>query len=173
MDVKELEERQYLDNLILIAAIGKNNELGKDNKLIWPLKEDLKFFRDQTMGKRIVMGYNTYLSLPNTLPGRKHLILTHRNLELDKNIEIYHSKIELLEQLQNIKEDIYIIGGASIYRQFIDNANQLILTEIDAICKDADAFFPEFDKNNWNSTQIDNHTENGINYRHMKYVRKK
>ena len=171
---KELNKKNdYYDNLILIAAIGQNNELGKDNKLIWPLKEDLKFFRNQTMNKRIVMGYNTYLSLPKLLPGRKHLILTHRNLELEGDVEIYHSKEEVLDVVSKLDEEVYVIGGSSIYKQFINNSNQLLLTEIEKTSIDADAYFPEFDKNNWNISLIDKHTENDINYRHMKYVRKK
>ena len=162
-----------IENLIMIAAIGKNNELGKDNKLIWPLKEDLKFFRTQTIGKNIVMGYNTYISLPKILPGRNHIILTHRNIELTEQVEIYHSKEELLEKISSIKDDVYIIGGSSIYRQFINNANQMLLTEIEATCPEADAYFPSFNKNNWTSYLIDGHTENNINYKHMKYIRKR
>lgn len=66
-----------MDNLSIIAAIGKNNELGIDSKLIWYLPNDLKFFKEQTMHKHIVMGMNTFKSLPKVLPGRTHLVLTH------------------------------------------------------------------------------------------------
>jgi len=171
---KELNKKNnHFDNLILIAAIGQNNELGKDNKLIWPLKEDLKFFRNQTMNKRIVMGYNTYLSLPKLLPGRKHLILTHRNLDLGSDVKIYHSKDEVLDTISKLDEEVYIIGGSSIYEQFINNSNTLLLTEIEATSKDADAYFPEFNKSNWTSSTIDKHTENDIKNKYIKYVRKK
>lgn len=167
-----LETYQVLDNLILIAAIGQNNELGKDNKLIWPIKEDLKFFREQTMGNRIIMGYNTFLSLPKLLPGRKHIILTHRDIKIE-GLEVYHSKEELLQAISNITDNIYVIGGESIYRQFIDNSNELLLTEIEKTCIDADAYFPQFNKDNWTRTILSEHKENDIDYKHVKYLRKK
>ena len=72
--------------ITIIAAIGKNRELGKDNKLIWRIKEDMQFFKDNTIGKPIVMGRKTYESLPNKLPNRKHIILTSKNLSLDDDI---------------------------------------------------------------------------------------
>jgi dihydrofolate reductase len=169
---KYLEDNKTYNNLILIAAIGKNNELGKDNKLIWPLKEDLKFFRNQTMGNKIIMGYNTYLSLPKLLPGRKHIILTHKDIEFPKEVDVYHSKEELLHSISE-EENIYVIGGASIYKQLINNSNKMLLTEIDKIDTNADAYFPQFNKDNWTSFIIDSNTENGIKYKHIKYLRKK
>jgi dihydrofolate reductase len=169
---KYLQDKKIYNNLILIAAIGKNNELGKDNKLIWPLKEDLKFFRNQTMGNKIIMGYNTYLSLPKLLPGRKHIILTHRDTEFPKEVDVYHSKEELLQSISD-DEDIYVIGGASIYKQLIDNSSQMLLTEIDKIDTTANAYFPQFNKDNWTSIIIDSNIENGIKYKHIKYLRKK
>ena len=65
-----------MKNVTMIAAVGKNLELGRNNDLIWRFKEDMKFFREQTMGKPMVMGYNTFLSLPGILPGRKHIVLS-------------------------------------------------------------------------------------------------
>ena len=78
-------------NITLIAAIGLNYELGKDNDLIWSIPEDLKFFRENTMDKTIVMGMNTLKSLPKLLPNRKHIVLTSRNIELDSNVIVVHS----------------------------------------------------------------------------------
>ena len=80
-----------MKNITIIAAIGRNRELGKNNDLIWHFREDMKFFKEQTMGKPIVMGYKTLESLPKLLPGRKHIVLTSRNLELDPSIVIVHS----------------------------------------------------------------------------------
>ncbi len=83
---------QVFDNVSMIAALGKNNELGKDNDLIWRFKEDLKFFKEYTMGKQMIMGYNTFYSLRGgkPLPGRKHIVLTrnHEN-DIEKNEQIY------------------------------------------------------------------------------------
>ena len=74
-------------NITLIAAIGLENELGKDNDLIWHIPEDLKFFRENTMSKTIVMGLNTFNSLPRLLPNRKHIVLTRRNIEIDSSVK--------------------------------------------------------------------------------------
>ena len=168
----DLQPQKKLSNLILIAAIGKNNELGKDNKLIWHLKEDLKFFKEQTKGKKIVMGYNTYISLPSLLEDREHIVLTHRNIEFPEEVKVYHDKQLLIEELKKLKEEIYIIGGASIYSQFIEYSDQLILTEIDSTYKEADAYFPYFDRKMWNRTLLSEKEEKGIKYKHVKYKRK-
>lgn len=161
-----------MKNIILIAAIGKNNELGMNNKLIWYLPNDLKFFKKQTINKHIVMGINTFKSLPKLLPSRKHIVLTHQNIDLGENVQVFHSKKELLEYIKNINEEVFIIGGAQVYKQFIEEADKLILTEIDKEEKNADAYFPSFDKTKWNCQEIDNKEENNIKYKHLIYERK-
>ena len=81
-----------MKNVTMIAAVGKNLELGKDNKLLWHLPEDLKFFKEQTMGKPMAMGYKTFYSLRGgkPLPGRTHIVLTSRNLEENSQIKILY-----------------------------------------------------------------------------------
>lgn len=153
----------------IIAAIGKNNELGKDNKLIWHLKEDLKFFKEETTGHKIVMGYNTFLSLPKLLPNRTSIILTSHNID-NENVIVFSNFEELLNYLKSLDETIYIIGGASIYKLFINYADELILTEISDE-KMADTFFPAFDKENYNREVIDEHKENDIKFKHVRYRR--
>lgn len=161
-----------MKNIILIAAIGKNNELGINNKLIWYLPNDLKFFKKQTMNKHIVMGINTFKSLPKLLPSRKHIVLTHQNIDLGENVLVFHNKNDLLEHIKNINEEVFIIGGAQIYKEFIEDADKLLLTEIDQEEKNADAYFPNFDKTNWNCQEIDSNEENNIKYKHLIYERK-
>jgi len=158
-------------NMTIIAAVGKNLELGKDNNLIWHFKEDLAFFKKETMGKPIVMGMKTYDSLPGLLPGRTHIVLTHRNIELDKSVIIVHSIEELLDKIKEYQE-VMIIGGASIYKELIDYSNKMILTEINAE-SDADAYFPEFNKEDWNREEIGDFEENNISYKRLIYTRKK
>ena len=160
-----------MKNLTMIAAVGKNLELGKDNNLIWHLKDDLKFFRDQTMGKPIIMGIKTLESLPKLLPGRKHIVLTSRNLDLDKEIIVVHSIDELLDTIKDY-EEVMVIGGASIYKQLLDYSDKLILTEIDASA-DADVYFPKFNKKDFNCEIIGENEENNIKYKHLIYTRKK
>ena len=164
-----------MDNITMIAAIGKNNELGKNNDLIWKFKEDMQFFKEQTMGKPMAMGYKTFYSLRKgkPLPGRKHIILTSRNIEESSQIIIVRSIEQLLNYIEEYKDEIMIIGGASVYKSLLEYANKLVLTEIDAIDKDADAFFPSFDKEEWNSEELSSHEENNIKYKHLVYTRKK
>jgi dihydrofolate reductase len=162
-----------MNNLVIIAAIGKNNELGKDNKLIWHLPNDLKFFKKNTLDKTIVMGYNTFKSLPKLLPGRKHIVLTHKEVEFPDGIDIYHDKDSLLRSLNNYSDDIFVIGGALIYGQFINDADKLILTEIDREEKDADVYFPVFNKEDFDSKVIGENEDNGIKYKHLEYRRKR
>lgn len=158
-------------NLTLIAAVGKNGELGKNNDLIWHLKEDLKFFRKNTVGKQIVMGRKTLESLPKLLPKRKHLVLTHQDLNIE-GVETFKSKEDLLEYLKAYNEEIMIIGGSSIYEEFIEDANKMLLTEIDDECLDADKFFPDYDKEEWDYRILDTNEENNISYKHVEYIRK-
>ena len=169
---KLLLEKNRLNNLKIIAAIGKNNELGKNNNLIWPIKEDLQFFKEQTTNHNIIMGYNTYISLPKKLPNRHHIILTHRDIKTDNDIDVYNNKYDLLAGLNNIEDDIYIIGGASIYKEFIDDVNELMLTEIEATDNNADVYFPTFNKEEWSKEIISTHNDNNPKYKHVKYLRK-
>lgn len=159
-----------MNKIKIIAAIGKNYELGKDNKLIWNLPKDLIFFKNQTMGKTIVMGYNTYKSLPKLLPNRKHIVLTHKIIN-NSEVKTFNNFKDLLEYIKIIDDDVYIIGGESIYKLFIDIADEIILTEIDDT-RNADVYFPKFDKNKFNICEIDMEMENNVKYKHVKYLRK-
>ena len=158
-------------NITLIAAVGKNLELGINNTLIWSIPEDLKFFRDNTMGKTIVMGMNTLNSLPKLLPNRRHVVLTRKNIEIDSCI-IVHSIEELLTYIESLDEEIMIIGGAQIYNQMIEYANKMLLTEIDDSC-DADVYFPSFSMEDFDREVISEHEYNNIDYSHVVYTRKK
>lgn len=161
-----------MTNITMIAAVGENLELGKDNNLIWRLKEDMQFFRNNTINKPIVMGRKTLESLPGLLPKRKHIVLTNQELTVDKNIQIFHNIDQLLTYIENYKEEVMVIGGASIYKQLLEYANKLLLTEIAAKDSKADAFFPDFDKKEWNREVISDHEENNLKYKHLIYIRK-
>ena len=162
-----------MKQITMIAAIGKNRELGKNNQLIWQLKKDLAFFKEQTIKKPVVMGIKTLESLPKLLPERKHIVLTRRNLHLQEEIVIVHSKEELLEYMNQHPEEYMVIGGASIYSQMLENSDKLILTEVEAEDKDADVYFPEFLKEDWDSMIVGENEDNGIRYKHLVYKRKR
>lgn len=155
-------------NISIIAAIGKNRELGIDNKLIWDIPSDLKFFRKTTSGHTVLMGRKTYQSIGRPLPNRRNIVITRdKNLKID-GVEIYN---DIETALKNINEDLFIIGGENIYSQFIDKANKLYLTEIEEEF-DADTYFPYFNKNDFNRKVLSTRFENNIFYTHVLYTRK-
>ncbi len=156
--------------LIIIAALGKNNELGLNNALIWHLKGDLTFFKNKTMNHKIVMGYNTFKSLKKPLKGREHLVLTHHHLNIE-NIKVFNDFSSLINYLASLNEEVYIIGGSSIYKLFLPFTEELLLTEINASSK-ADVYFPTFDKTIYQKEIIDNVIENNLTYSHVRYRKK-
>ncbi|EIG0755217.1 dihydrofolate reductase [Salmonella enterica subsp. enterica serovar Bovismorbificans] len=140
----------------LIAAAGLNNEIGKDNKLPWHIPDDLKNFKALTSGKVIVMGRKTWESLGyKPLPNRHHVILTRKhggvpdidgvlNLKGDMGSVIEFLKKEVVEK--DYPKEIFIIGGAEIYRQALPYADKIYLSRVEAKVDGADAFFPEIDR---------------------------
>lgn len=171
-----------MKNLSMIAAVGNNLELGKDNGLIWPIKEDLKYFKEHTMGKPMLMGYKTFYSLRGgkPLPGRLHIVLTRNNsrlLQETDQIKIVSSKAEALEFIEKYKDEVMVIGGASVYSLMYEYAEKMYLTRINATCDEADAFFPKFDEEDWNIEQdgVEQQTEESnkkITYKHLVLTRK-
>lgn len=163
-----------MDNLYLIGAIGKDNELGYNNDLIWRIKEDLNFFKEHTMGNYIIMGRNTYESIPKNLKGRKYIILTSNKDIVYENALVFNDKESLLEFI-NSNQDLmfYVIGGSLIYNLLIEEARILYLTEVEDRFKEATVYFPLFNKDNYDIIIGDLKKENGVYYRHNKYVRKK
>lgn len=168
----QLHNRGETMKISMIAGIGKNNELGKNNKLLWRLPNDLKFFRQTTMGKPIVMGHNTFLSLPKMLPGRQHIVLCSSTSDLPDDVVPLKSTKAALAYIESLDQEVFIIGGASIYKQFIDYSNKLYLTEIDREDKEADAYFPTFNKEEWDSEILGYNCDDGIEYQHVLYRRK-
>ena len=158
-------------NISMIACIGKNLELGKNNDLLWHLPNDLKFFKKVTSGKTVIMGRRTFLSLPKKLPNRRNIVIMMKDEEIIPNIDIYYDIPSLLEDLKQVKEEVFIIGGASIYRQFLPYAKRLYLTEVDKCDQEAQVFFPSFDKEKYTSQILGNNMDNGISYQHILYER--
>ena len=160
-----------MKNLSLIVAIGKNNEIGKDNKLLWHIPEDLDFFKKNTLGKTILMGSNTFYSLPKMLPNRHHIVLTVEGNTFPSEVEVFYDFEKLLERIKSSEEEIVVIGGAMIYKEFIDYVDTMYITEIDKSF-DADRFFPEIDKNEWKGKVLSKHIYNDLRYSHVKYTRR-
>ncbi|WP_299060182.1 dihydrofolate reductase [uncultured Polaribacter sp.] len=138
--------------ITIIAAIAKNNALGKDNDLIWHLPADLKRFKNVTTGHPILMGRNTFESIGKPLPNRTTIIIT-RNKEYFKDGCLIANSLEEAIKLAENNEDIFIIGGAQIYKEAIekDLVEQLDITQVHKEFE-ADVFFPEIDLNIWKET---------------------
>ena len=151
----------------IIAAIGKNNELGKNNKLIFHIKDDMNFFREKTIGKKVIMGLNTWNSLPKKLKNRENIVISYDDIEgpdlIIKDLKAY------IDQNKDVEEEIFVIGGGAIYSQLLPFAKNLYLTEIDASDSSATIFFPKFDKSKYKKTLIKKGSENGLAYTISKY----
>ena len=154
----------------LIAAVGKNNELGLDNHLIFNIPGDLKFFRNTTLGKTVIMGRKTYESIGKLLPKRINIVVSNSLKETD-GITIINSFEEVLEKYLNSEEEFFIIGGESLYNYFINYAQNIYLTKVYANAV-ADKYFPSFDENNYNQTLLGENKENNLEYKHILYRRK-
>ena len=151
--------------LVLIAAVDKNMGIGYENELLVRIKKDMKYFKEKTLNHIIVMGRNTYVSIGRPLPKRENIVITHHpvfdvtSMTLDKFLETY----------KDSKEVIYCIGGASIYKELIPYADELLLTKIEREYK-ADAFFP--DTKDFIEVERTWETENGIRFDFTRMVRK-
>ena len=154
----------------LIAAVGKNNELGLDNHLIFNIPGDLKFFRNTTLGKTVIMGRKTNESIGKPLPKRINIVVSNSLKETD-GITIINSFEEVLEKYLNSDEEVFIIGGESLYNYFINYAQNIYLTKVYANA-DADKYFSSFDESNYEQTLLGENKENNLEYKHILYRRK-
>ena len=139
--------------LSIIVAIAKNNVIGKDNKLIWHLPEDLKRFKRLTTGHTIIMGRKTFESLGRILPNRHHVILCN-DAELninDENVEVLND-ISLLDKYINSDEENFVIGGATMYKLLMPYCKKMYITEINKDF-DGDVWFPKIDLAKWKITK--------------------
>lgn len=161
-----------MKNISIIACVGKNLELGKNNDLIWHLPNDLKYFRKVTSGKTVIMGRRTFDSLPGILPKRRNIILQMPNESKIKGVEIFNDIPSIIDSIQN-EDEAFIIGGASIYKQFLDYADKLYLTEVNEKCLDAEVYFPKFDKRKYYKKIVGKNADNGVEYNFVLYVRRK
>ncbi len=160
-----------MKKLIIIAAIGRNNELGYKGNLIWKFKSDMKFFKEKTINHTIVMGDTTFFSLPKLLEDRKHIVLSLNRNDFPSDVIVLRSIDEFKKLSSTIDDDIYIIGGASIYKQFINYADELILTEINDVAL-ADVYFPSFNKDDYDIKVLGENIENNIYFKHVLYKKR-
>jgi len=155
----------------IIAAVAKNRAIGYKNKLIYWLPNDLKRFKALTTGNTIIMGRHTFESLPKgALPNRRNIVLSRTQKDFP-GCDVYSSLDEALQHCDK-DEDIYIIGGSSVYEQAMTMADRLCLTEIDDTPDNADAFFPPYDS--WKEASKEDHEtdeRHAFRYSFVDYVK--
>lgn len=161
-----------MTELSLIVAMDRNRLIGSGNQLPWHLPADLRFFKQTTMGKPIVMGRKTHQSIGKALPGRRNIIVTRDPDFSAENCEIVHG-IDAAMELCTACEEVMLIGGASLYQQTLERATRLYITQIHHEF-DGDTWFPEFDYSAWrieNRSDFDADQSNPYAYSFIKFVR--
>lgn len=144
-----------MKNISLIAAVADNSVIGKDNRMPWHLPKDMKWFKNITTGGDVIMGKKTYYSLPvRPLPGRRNIVISHDPAGLDGCV-MASSVEDALSKINPEKEN-FIIGGGSIYRQFMPFANRLYITRVFHPV-DGDTFFPDIHPEEWILTFSEEH----------------
>lgn len=151
----------------IIVAVGKNNEIGKNNQLLWHIPEDLKNFKRITTGKTVVMGRNTYDSIGKPLPNRKNIVLSKMtsilNIEMLENentkLKVYDDFLKMVDEYKNLDEEIFIIGGEQIYKKTLEMgiADKIYMSCIDFSDETADAYFPKLDFEKWKIAKEDDY----------------
>jgi len=158
----------------IIVAVSDDWGIGKDNELLWNISEDLKRFKRLTLGNTVIMGKKTWESLPRKpLPGRKNIVLTDNRSEIIDGAVTVYSIPDALSRCEK-DEEVFIIGGGSIYRQFMPIADKLYITHVHRNSP-ADTYFPEIDPDIWRITEKEEFGEsdsNIISYSYVIYERK-
>lgn len=159
-----------------IVAVDKNWGIGKDNKLLVSIPADMKFFRQETMGKVVVMGRKTLESFPGGMPlaGRTNIVLTRNEAYRVKGAQIVHSQQQLMEELERYpSQDVYVIGGDSVYKMMLPFCDTAHVTKIDFIYE-ADSFFPDLDQmEEWEvAASSEEQTYFDLEYAFVRYERK-
>ncbi|MBE6276349.1 MAG: dihydrofolate reductase [Bacteroides sp.] len=162
-----------MSQVSIIVAIAENNAIGFENKLLYWLPNDLKRFKSLTTGHTIIMGRKTFESLPKgALPNRRNIVLSRQDMVFP-GAERYSSLEEALKQCKE-EEEVFIIGGASVYKESMAIADKLYITHIEDTPEQADAFFPEISPMSWKETSRELHRTDEKHlypYRFVDYLR--
>ncbi|WP_299098907.1 dihydrofolate reductase [uncultured Winogradskyella sp.] len=152
----EIEKKKATELTIIVAA-GENNAIGKDNKLIWHLIDDLKHFKSLTNGHHIIMGRKTFESFPKPLPNRTHVVITRqKDYKVPEGVIVVNSLDDAIDAARFDKQP-FIIGGGEIYKQAMSLVDKLEITRVHSNFENADTFFPEIDKTKWQEVSRTTH----------------
>lgn len=155
----------------IIACVGQKGELGKDNDLIFKIPEDMAFFKETTLGHPVLMGKNTFDSIGKALSERDNYVVSYTTDGLPETVTVVTDLDKFIEDNQSTDKEIFVIGGASIYRALLPYSNTLYLTEVDATAP-ADVYFPEFDHRLYDKMVLKKGANGGLNYEFVKYTKK-
>ncbi|WP_106134948.1 dihydrofolate reductase [Mongoliibacter ruber] len=155
----------------IIVAKAKNNAIGKDNQLIWKLSSDLKLFKQITSGHHIIMGRKTYESVGKPLPNRTSIVITRNpDFKLPNGHVVCHSLQEAIQLcIGKHLDQVFVIGGAEIYKQALGLSDELLVTEVDA-SPEADVFFPAIDPDHWKKVSSDSYRKDDKNEYNFEFV---
>ena len=161
--------------LSIIVAKAKNNTIGKDNKLLWNIPDDLKRFKELTTNHNIIMGRKTFESIGRILPNRKHIVFS-QNPDFkvnNENVEIVHSMLQIQQYIEDENEN-FVIGGAMIYNLLMPYVTKMYVTEIDKDFE-GDTFFPRINSDIWEEIsreELPEDSKNNFKYEYVNYKRK-
>ena len=133
----------------LVVAAADNNAIGKDQKLLWCLPNDMKFFKNVTWGMVVIMGRKTLEALGKPLKGRKNIVITRQSLNTDGAVIVKSLEEALSAAKEMDVKEVMVIGGGEIYKLALPKANRIYITRVHAKPEDADTFFPEFSEKEW------------------------
>ena len=158
--------------IILIAALDKGRVIGSEGSIPWNIQEDLNYFREKTTNKAIIMGRKTFESIGRPLPNRLNIVMTRSKEKVD-GVVIAPNKEIAIEKARDFSSEIFVIGGEYIYKEFLEMASEMLLTEID-LDTDGDTYFPRWEESEWlevsRESKIDDSQK--INYEFVKYKRR-
>lgn len=165
----EWERERQQKNITIIAAAGENNALGKDNKLIWHLSDDLKHFKNLTKGHHVIMGRKTFESMPKALPNRTNVVISRQKDYVAENAQVV-SSLEAALAFAQEDDRPFIIGGGEIYSQALPFADCIELTRVHDDFE-ADTFFPEIDTTVWREVWRENHDKDDEHAHAFSFIR--
>lgn len=154
----------------IITGMTKNRVIGKNNKLPWNIKDDLKLFKQLTTDNTVIMGYNTYVSLPDNfrpLPNRNNIVLSRKDIKIE-GVQVCNNIKDAINLAQRYNKKIFVIGGAQTYNEALPFVNELCISHIKEDYE-GDTYFPEFNEKEWMITEIREFPE----FVFKKYIRKK
>lgn len=157
----------------IVVAVAANMAIGRDNQLLWHISEDLKMFKRLTMGCPVIMGRKTFLSIGRPLPGRKNIVVSRSWPDAPETVEVAHSLAEAYALCGDV-ERCFVIGGGQIYREAIDCADALYVTEVHESFE-ADTFFPEINPETWEQAETSEtftDEKSGMSYAFVTYRRR-